>query len=418
MTLLTPRHAPTAGARPTIALALCLLGVLCGPSAARAQLGQPDPWEAARKRVGPLAFTPTVSLKTIGWETNVFNNPVDPKRDFVITPAGHMDWWLRAGRSRLHGTNEVWYARFAKFTDQGGLGQSHSLTFEVPLARIKPYVTGAYTDTNDRVGFEIDARARHTESAARAGVVTRLTAKTGIDLYARHTRFRYTGDDTFQGSLLAERFNRESSAGGATLRHSLTPLTQLQLTADWSDEQFTTQPLRDNRSFSIVPGVSFEPAALLKGTARVGYRKFDMKSPDVPDFEGVVASVDLSYVLLGRTRFTVRVNRDILFSYDTAQPYYLQTGVGGTVRQGLGRGFDVEARTARYRLDYRTSTGAEAALRDRVDSVTTYGGGIGYRLGDGSRVAFYIDQHKRSSPTFSFRDYDGLRYGFTVSVGL
>lgn len=418
MTLLTPRHAPAAGARLTIAVALCALGLLAAPTAARAQLGQPDPWENARKRVGPLAFTPTVSLKTLGWETNVFNNPVDPKRDFVIAPAAQVDWWLRAGRARLHGTNEVWYTRFATFKDQGGLGQNQSLTLEVPLARIKPYVAGSYLDTNDRVGFEIDARARHTESAARAGIVTRLTAKTGIDLYTRYTRFRYTGDDVFLGSTLSRRFNRESSAAGATIRHALTPLTQLQLTADWADEQFDDTPERDNRSFSIVPGVSFEPAALLKGTARVGYRKFDMKRPDVPDFQGVIASVDLSYVLFGRTRFTVRVNRDILFSYDTAQPYYLQTGVGGSVRQGLGRGIDVEARTAKYRLDYRTSTGADVALRDRVDSVTTFGGGVGYRLGGGSRLAFYIDQHKRASPTLSFRDYDGLRYGFTVSVGL
>jgi hypothetical protein len=307
--------------RPTTLIVLVALVLLLAPGSALAQLGEPDPWENARVRIGPLAFTPTVSLKNLGWDTNVFNQPENPQTDYLVTPTGTIDWWLRLARARVHGVDEFSYAYFAKYHEQGGFNQNHSLTFEVPLARFKPYVRGSYLNTNDRVGFEIDARARHTKSAGQGGVVAQFTAKTGVDFYARYTRFRYIGDDTFLESTLAEQFNRKSTAVGATARYGLTPLTTLTLTSDWSEDRFDDTPQRDNRSFRFVPGVEFKPAALLKGSAKVGYRSFDALNVDIPDFTGVVAAVDLSYVLLGRIRFNALVKRDIEFSFETIQPY-------------------------------------------------------------------------------------------------
>jgi hypothetical protein len=35
--------------------------------------------------------------------------------------------------------------------------------------------------------------------------------------------------------------------------------------------------------------------------------------------------VDLTYTLLGMTRFAVRAMRDVQYSYDLAQPYHLHT---------------------------------------------------------------------------------------------
>jgi len=400
----------------TALLALALL--LLAPSAARAQLGEPDPWEKARVRIGPIAFTPTVSLRQLGWDTNVFNTADNKLKDFAVTPAGTIDWWMRLGRARLNGKDDFSYAYWATYKTQGGFNQSHSLNFEVPLSRFKPYIGGSYLNTNDRVGYEIDARARHTETAGQGGVVTRLSGRTGIDLYGRYVQFRYIGDETFLGSTLAEQFNKKVTAAGATLRYSLTPLTTLTLNGDWSDERYDEAVTRDNTSFRIVPGVSFKPAALLNGSATVGYRKLNMLNINIPDFSGVVASVDLSYVLLGRTRFGLNVGRDILFSFETLQPYYLQTSVGGSIRFGLGRGFDIEARGYTANLDYQTSTKADSLLKGRVDKIISYGGGVGYKLTDGSRIAFYVDEYQRTSPTLSFRGYNGLRYGFAITYGL
>ena len=67
---------------------------------ALAQTQEPDPWESARWRFGPLAVTHNVELKNLGWDSNVFNETDDPKSDFTTTVGAPIDWWLRMGRAR------------------------------------------------------------------------------------------------------------------------------------------------------------------------------------------------------------------------------------------------------------------------------------------------------------------------------
>jgi hypothetical protein len=226
----------------------------------------------------------------------------------------------------------------------------------------------------------------------------------------------FDGEERFLGSNLADILNRSAGYGVLTTRYRLTPLTTLTLLAEAGKESFSTSPDRDNRSFRIMPGVEFDPFALLKGSARLGVRRLDMQSAQIPDFQGLVASVNLAYVLMGRTRFTVAVDRDIQFSFETQQPYYLLTGVGLTVRHTFGRGWDVEARGNRQALAYETSPGATGVTIGRVDHVDTLGGGIGYTLSQGSRLGVNVDYLRRRSPVYA-RAYEGLRGGLAVTYG-
>jgi hypothetical protein len=390
-----------------------VVAVFTAPGRATAQ--QPDPWEQARMRLGPVAFTPTIVVRNIGWDTNVFNTPVNPKGDFTVTAGGVTDWWLRAGRSRLHGSDEVVYAYFAKFDTERGVNQRHSLTFEFPLNRLKPYVQGSWLSSNDRPGYEIDARARHSEGAYRAGLVGRLSARTSLDVYASTTRYRFAGSAAFEGTYLAEVLNRKANGLGGSLRYSLTPLTTLSLSSDVQQERFPDSPVRDNNSFRIQPGVTFSPDALLKGSASFGFRKLNMLSATIPDFSGFVAAVDLGYVLRGATRFAVGYSRDVQFSYYVAHPYYLLNGVSGSVTQSVRGDWYVEARAAAQRLAYRNANVLESTPAP-VDSVRILGGGIGYRLKQGSRISFNVDYVQR--PHGAGAHYSGLRYGVGVNYGL
>jgi hypothetical protein len=165
-----------------------------------------------------------------------------------------------------------------------------------------------------------------------------------------------------------------------------------------------------------MPGIELSPDALLKGSARAGFRRLDMEDASMPDFEGVVASANIAYVLLGRTRFTVAVDRDVQFSYETIRPYYVLTGVGGSVRQTLGMGVDAEVRGSQQRLEYRKASDAGDAVADRLDKVDSLGGGIGYTFSGGTRAAFNADYYHRRSPQTG-RGYEGLRAGLAVTYG-
>jgi hypothetical protein len=46
--------------------------------------------------------------------------------------------------------------------------------------------------------------------------------------------------------------------------------------------------------------------------------------------------------------------------------------------------------------------------------VNSYGGGIGYRLGNDVRVGFNVDWQHRSSPVVN-REYHGLKFGTSVT---
>ena len=190
------------------------------PTPALAQSGgqAADGWAAGRWRFGPLAVTPKVELKNLGWDSNVFNTTEDPKSDFTTTVGAPIDWWLRFGRGRLHGVNYFEGVYFATYDSQSGFNQRHDLTLLLPLNRIQPYVGGSYFSTNDRPGYEINTRIRHTETGANAGIVVRLSSRLNVDISGRQTAFRYEEDET-AGTVYAETLDRDTENYGAQLRY-------------------------------------------------------------------------------------------------------------------------------------------------------------------------------------------------------
>jgi len=121
-------------------------------------------------------------------------------------------------------------------------------------------------------------------------------------------------------------------------------------------------------------------------------------------------------VLLGITKFAVNGTRDIQYSYDIDQPYYLQTGINLEITQQIAGPLEAVGRAGTARLVYQDRTDAIVAVSNRVDHVETYGGGLGYRVGPDTRIGINIDQYEGLSPVIG-RQYKGLRYGVSVTYG-
>jgi hypothetical protein len=198
------------------------------------------------------------------------------------------------------------------------------------------------------------------------------------------------------------------------VRHDLTPLTSVSLDVTRERERFVFSPFRDSDSTRMLAGVSFQPLALISGTAAVGFRRFTPLPADVPPFRGAVTAVNLSYSLLGTTRFGVQANRDIQYSFEVTQPYYLETGIMATVQQQVFGPFDVLARAGTRRLAYADRIGVLVSASDRTDRVGTIGLGAGYRMGLDKRLGFTLDRQRRTS-SVEGRTYTGLRFGFSLT---
>ena len=411
-------HALTPFRLRQLAVAVSLLALLLvSPSGAWAQPsgGQTvDGWDAAKWRFGPLAVTPKVELKNLGWDSNVFNESENPRSDFTATADAPIDWWLRFGRGRLHGVDVFEGVWFATYGDQSSFNQRHELTLLVPINRVRFYVGGSYLSTNDRPGYEINTRIHHIDSGANAGVVIRLSSRLDLDVSGRQTTYRYN-DNPEAGIYYSETLDRRKENYGGQLRYRYTSETTFTFLADQVRERYTGAPERDNDGFRILPGVEFGQRAIINGKAQVGYRKLNTLMAGMPDFSGLVANADLSYTLRGVTRFTAGVSRDVFFSYEVTRPFYIQPGFTVGVTQQVSGPWDLQARASWYRLDYRqVDVPGTEPLPERNDRYRTFGGGVGYKVSRDIRVGFNVDAFHRDSIEPG-ESYDGLRGGMAVT---
>ena len=76
----------------------CLVGLLTSGGAAAQGV---DPADNAVVRMGPLAWTPSLSIPSFGYDTNIFNEARAPRRDFTANVQPAVDAWLRLGRVRV-----------------------------------------------------------------------------------------------------------------------------------------------------------------------------------------------------------------------------------------------------------------------------------------------------------------------------
>jgi hypothetical protein len=394
-----------------------LLIWLLGPSAANAQvLSTPDP-ASIPFRFGPVMVNPRLSIANAGVDTNVFNHPDGqaPARDFTITMTPSAELWLPMGRTWLAGTVREDIVWFRELVSERALDHGLRVAWLVPLTQVAFDVGTGWLATSARPGFEIDARASRGERDDHGAVELKALSRTRIGVRAQRRRVEFAEDEIFRGARLSEELNRTTITAAVTLRHELTPLTVVAAALASERDRFEFSSLRNSDSRRAEIGLELDPFALIRGSVRVGYRHFDPASGDLPDFSGPVFAVDVSHVAFETSRIGFQVVRDVEYSYDVDQPYYLQTGVAAGFTQRVHGPYDAEMRLGRQKLAYRSRESLLKAI-DRVDRVWTYGLGAGYRAGDDLRIGFNIDHHARASSDPE-RAYDGFRAGLTVTYG-
>jgi hypothetical protein len=377
--------------------------------------GGPDMADV-RVRMGPLLMNPTISISNIGIDHNVFNDPPDkvPKQDFTVTVTPTADFWLHAGPTWVTASlNEAinWYQEYAS---ERTASNGYKLGWSVPGSLMSFKINWVYLDAHERPGFEIDTRVRRKEITYSGSFEYHALSKTYIGMSGSRERTRFAGDAEFEGTHLEISLNRVNTTAAVNLRHQLTPLTSVTFSAARSMDRFELSPQRDSNATSVRAAMAFEPAALLKGGLTIGYSDFRPTAPDLPRFTGVIGSVDLTYVLLGSTRFGVEASRSVQYSYDVDQPYYVQTGLSGSIAQQIFGPLDVAVHLGTDVLAYRDRQGAAVKIADRSDHVNSYGAGVGFHMGKDLRLAFNVDKVNRDSK-LDDRQYDNFRFGVSLT---
>ncbi|MGE5359683.1 MAG: outer membrane beta-barrel protein [Bacteroidales bacterium] len=401
-----------------IGIAACLLqACLCGQLSA--QVPDETVPENAR-RAGPVRFLPAIVFAGPGVDTNVFDQYDQPRQDWTARVAPKSDWWMRMGRGSLTAYTTLEYVHFAKYESQRSLNGEVKAKLAVSLGHFIPYLSAGYLSTRDRPGYEIDVRARRIEDGAAVGSDFRISSRMTIGAWGSRSQLRYDEADQFLGTSLARALNRVTTGWHAEARRRVMSLTTVLVRAEGLQDRFDTSHYKDADSVSVKPGIQFKPAALLKGEALVGYRSFRPLNPLVPEFKGLVASLELAWVH-SATRIGVRMSRDIEYSFVPTEPYYLLTDIAPIITQMITRNWDVSAGAAWQRLAYEvlaTPGGTTLPGAGRTDKGFRAAAGFGRSFGDTLRIGFEASYYERRSLYPGLASYEKLLAGVSVRYGL
>jgi hypothetical protein len=400
-----------------LATMVCALAGAVAATPAVAQTLTPDGSANARIHLGGVALDPKLNVRNIGVDSNVFNDGTNQTHDLTLSIGPALDSWVRAGRLAMTGASTLDWNYFHKSASQRSFDVGQAGRADLDVGVVTPHAEGAVEHTRQRLNVELDARVERRTTRTAAGIRVRLGARTTLDLTQDRRRIEFD-DMRFQDVNLNDALSRRERNTAATFRHVLTPLTTLVLAGGARQDRFLRSSGRDANTSVLTGGLEFKPLALVSGRASVGFRSFSpIATTILPDYRGVVANVDLSAVMHDLTRWTLGVVRDVDYSYEAAEGYFVSTGLTASVTQALGSGWDVVARGSTTALAYRDfAMDTPTSGTTRRDRVNVAGLGVGRRLGSSVRIGLDAIRAIRRSTT-NGRGYDSVRVGGSVTYG-
>lgn len=400
------------------AVILVLLSAVCSANNAFAQSGVSsktvdDIRKDSKVRLGSIYFAPTFSLRDFGVQTNVFNQSGNPEKDFSFTAAPGVDGAMPFGhRALIQTRTNIDLVYFASHSSERSVDPDLNVRAQFFTPHLVFFTFDSFLASRQRPNFEIDLRSRRKQNQFGGGFEVKFSPRSSIEFSVAKSIVRWAGDAVFLGSSLQQSLDRDSIAYGAKLKSIRTPKTTLTLTTDVSHDRFRFTNARNADIFRLLPGVEFAPRALISGSAQVGFKRFQTLSPTLPNFSGLIANLDLGYTLLGSTRFGVNATRDVDYSYERQQPYYLVNGVGLSVRRELFGGNDVIVAGQRIRYSYQLEA-SSPLITDPHEATNRYSLDIGHRLQNTARLGFGIGHVKRDSRLGPGRNYEGWTFGMS-----
>ncbi|HEX6976134.1 MAG TPA: outer membrane beta-barrel protein [Vicinamibacterales bacterium] len=375
----------------------------------------PDPAEnSALVHTGPLTLSPRFELLNTGIDWNVFNETENPRKDFTATLRPSLDATLRLSVFRVVAKASLDAVYFQKYDDERALNRSGEVRTEVRLARMVPYFTLAGTSTNERPNNEVDVRAQRSLNTYTAGVALQLFSRTAAVFSVQRQRLAYDPNQAFAGQDLATQFNNDRTLYDGGARIALTDLTTMSILAGREEIRFALSPERDANSHRAGVTFEFSDDAIISGSASLAYRNFDPVSSNIQPFQGVVAQATIRYAYQDRTVMSFRVLRDVDYSIEESEPYYVLNAGNVTVTQRIGGPFDLQGIIGLEGRNYRSLVGLQPASADPKDTTLTVSGGVGYRLGERARIGVNYEYTKRDALNTG-RSYDRRRILSSVS---
>jgi hypothetical protein len=232
-----------------------------------------------------------------------------------------------------------------------------------------------------------------------------VTAITALTAWVTRTTTAWDRNERYLGVGLADQldYSATSLAGGA--RFKVTPLTTVTAAAEVGQDRFQRSPLRDADSLRVGPSVDFDSSAAITGHLRADYRSFRPLSPTVAEYRGLTAFADIRYLFRDWIEVKVDANRDVDYSYDPLEPYYLEMGGRLTVTQRVVGPFGVIGIAERWNIHHQQVFGGPE-FDGRLDTTTSVGAGLAIQKSKQVRFELVYQHTSRRSSAPGWREYE------------
>jgi hypothetical protein len=399
--------------------ALCLMWLTPSTALAQAAVGSgaltgslaTEAPETGAIKLGPLSVAPGLTIREMGHDDNVFDEAHDPKEDWVIAATPDIALFTRTRFAQISayvGSDMQWYKTYDSEND---IGVAYRGRLDLLVSRFSPFLGGGRTKNRTRPNGEIDTRADQQIDEASGGLAYGLS--THAQLFGSMIRTDIDYLDAFEdGVSLSQSLSHRSTEYQGGMTTALTPLLGLQLRGGYREDEFAADPTRNGNSRSGAAVFTFDSAAVVSGTATIGYEDYRPDDPLVQPYRGVTGSGFIVYPFLEIGRFTFGYNRGKQYSFDTAEAYYLENTFSISYTQRLIGEVDLQGQAAQSYFDYGHRTGAS----ERRDSLESYNGNLGYNLRNRTRIAANYEYARRRSPDIADRNYIRRRIFLTWMV--
>jgi hypothetical protein len=389
-----------------VAMTTALAGLVASPGVVSAQITSPPLPSRSLFQTGPLTFYPALTINDAGFDRNVLGDHVAPREDYTYTVTPRLQAALPMGPSRLIGTGSAGFVYFRTLKEQQTVNGFASARFDTPKGRARPFGEVYFARTRERSDVDILQRVRRMQSGGSAGLDLQLSAVTALTGWVQRTDTAYDDKERYLGVDLATELNHRSQLVAAGTRLFVTPLTTIVAAVEYEQHRFDRTLLRDANSLRIVPTIELASGAFITGRFAAGYRDFTPLNPALPRYRGFVANARASYTLLGATRFDLEADRDVDFSFDGTQPYFLQSGARVTISQRIVGPLELVVVGGRRRVEYQAD---EAITLPQTDRIVETGAGFAVRVNDDVRLTFVYDRLDRQSNGRFGREFERRR---------
>ena len=356
--------------------------------------------------VGRVRFAPGITIREIGWDSNVFDEAESelPKEDYVaaVQPDVSAFTRLRFLRLSAYAGSELTY--YKTYESERSIGHQVRARADLLLSRVRPFIGVGQVETRTRPNGEIDTRADRQEDEISGGLAFDLS--TNALFYGAAYRMSIEYEDAIESGVnLSQTMTRDDYSYEAGMKTDLTPLLSMQLAASYRHDEFTFEPIRNGQSWGGLATFRFAPEAIVNGTVMVGYRDMDFVDPELNSYRGFIGSASLSYSFLEVGRLSAAFSRSVEYSFDAGEAYYLENSVTLGYTHRLFGAVDAQVLGTHGAFDYE----ARPRLPAHTDTLDSAAGSVGYNLRNRTRIALNYEYARRRSPVFAERNYQRRR---------